>query len=219
MFSITFDDVPASAVVTGARVLEDAGGRGTFYVATGLAGSAPGGAGERMATLDQVAVLDAAGHLVGCHTYSHRHLAAYRSADELAADCARSRAILSEALGGAPVRHFSFPFGEYSLAAKRRLARDYATLRLTQGGVNRGRTDLTMLRAEQIYSRNLDRDHLAALIDDSGRAGGWLILYTHGVVGEPDGFGVTPQDLRWAVERCAAHGELLTVGDALARVA
>jgi peptidoglycan/xylan/chitin deacetylase (PgdA/CDA1 family) len=155
---------------------------------------------------------------VGCHTHSHRRLATYASAGELAADCARSRAILSEVLG-APVEHFSFPYGEYSLAAKRRLAHDYATLRLTQGGVNRGRTDLTMLRAEQIYSRSLDREHLAALIDDCGRAGGWLILYTHGVVDEPDDFGVTPQDLRWAVERCAAHGELLTVGDALARVA
>src|SRR5262245_55669942 len=38
LVSFTFDDVPDSAYTNGARILEDFGARGTFYVAAGTCG-------------------------------------------------------------------------------------------------------------------------------------------------------------------------------------
>src|SRR3954469_22956024 len=70
MVSFTFDDLPKSAVTTGADLLEAHGARGTFYISGALVG---------VETPDWVAG-DAAdvlslynlGHEIGCHTFSHR---------------------------------------------------------------------------------------------------------------------------------------------------
>ena len=47
MVSFTFDDLPKSAVTTGAGMLEAHGARGTFYVSGGLVGAARAGLGGR----------------------------------------------------------------------------------------------------------------------------------------------------------------------------
>jgi len=220
VFSFTFDDIPASAAGAGARLLEDAGVRGTFYVAPGLAGTPePGSPDDPRATLDEVAALHARGHEIGCHSFSHRRRAAWDSPDDLAADCARAREVLSGAIGGTPIQHFSYPYGEHSLATKRLLGNDYATLRLTEGGLNLGRTDVRMLRAESLYSEGLDRVSMARMIDRCAAEGGWLVFYTHGVLPRPNRVGISPDDLAWAIERCRGRGEILTVGNALARFA
>src|ERR1700716_4257923 len=39
LVSFTFDDIPESAFVHGARVLEENGARGTFYISGGLCGT------------------------------------------------------------------------------------------------------------------------------------------------------------------------------------
>ncbi len=39
LVSFTFDDVPASAYVNGAAILERYGMRGTFYIAAGIGGT------------------------------------------------------------------------------------------------------------------------------------------------------------------------------------
>src|ERR1700729_1099960 len=39
LVSFTFDDIPETAFTHGARILEDRGARGTFYVAGGLCGT------------------------------------------------------------------------------------------------------------------------------------------------------------------------------------
>ena len=69
LVSFTFDDVPDSAYLNGAAVLEEAGARGTFYVAAGICGSAD--THWRVITRHQVTALHARGHEIGCHTFSH----------------------------------------------------------------------------------------------------------------------------------------------------
>jgi peptidoglycan/xylan/chitin deacetylase (PgdA/CDA1 family) len=219
VFSFTFDDIPASAAGTGARLLEDAGARGTFYVAPGIAGTTEAGSpGDPRATLEEVAGLHARGHEIGCHSFSHRRRAAWESPEDLAADCARAREVLSGVTGRA-IEHFSYPYGEHSLSTKRLLGDDYATLRLTEGGLNLGRTDVRMLRAESLYSQGLDRASLSRVIDRCAAEGGWLVFYTHGVVPRPNPVGISPDDLAWVIERCRGRGDILTVGNALARYA
>ena len=70
MVSFTFDDLPKSAVTTGAQMLEAHGARGTFYVSGSLVGAdAPDWvAGDA----DDVVALHRRGHDIGCHTFSHQ---------------------------------------------------------------------------------------------------------------------------------------------------
>jgi peptidoglycan/xylan/chitin deacetylase (PgdA/CDA1 family) len=70
MVSFTFDDLPKSAVTTGAEMLEAHGARGTFYVSGSLVGAdAPDWvAGDA----EDVVALHRGGHEIGCHTYSHQ---------------------------------------------------------------------------------------------------------------------------------------------------
>lgn len=60
-------------------------------------------------TMEEIAALFRAGHFIGAHT--HSHIAMKRvSRGEARADLERNRVMLEE-ITGAPVRHFSYPFG------------------------------------------------------------------------------------------------------------
>jgi peptidoglycan/xylan/chitin deacetylase (PgdA/CDA1 family) len=67
--SFTFDDVPDSAYLNGAAILEDHGIRGTFYIAGGTCGTQE--EYWRVIDQEQVGALHDAGHEIGCHTFSH----------------------------------------------------------------------------------------------------------------------------------------------------
>ncbi len=70
MVSFTFDDLPKSAVTTGAGLLEARGARGTFYVSGGLVsvGTSQWETGDS----SDVLALHRNGHEIGCHTFSHQ---------------------------------------------------------------------------------------------------------------------------------------------------
>ena len=216
-FSFTFDDVPASVLTWGLPVLDEHDVKATFYIASQLAGSGLTQESGEFIALTQAGELQAAGHHIACHTFSHYSLARGTAAG-LAEDSARNRAELKKALG-AEVDGFSYPFGEIALSAKRLLRNEYETLRSNRPGINRGRIDMAYLRSEQIYTTSLDRERIAGLIEDCGRSGGWLIFYTHGIHPDPGPWGATPEDLRWVIERCrAVPGEILDVRRASERV-
>jgi peptidoglycan/xylan/chitin deacetylase (PgdA/CDA1 family) len=67
LVSFTFDDVPDSAYTNGASILEDYGIQGTFYIASGTCGSTD--THWRVISREQVALLHARGHEIGCHTF------------------------------------------------------------------------------------------------------------------------------------------------------
>ena len=70
MVSFTFDDIPLSAATVGAPMLEQAGGRGTFYVAGSLVNQ-PNNHCEGIDP-DGIIKLRRSGHEIGCHTFSHQ---------------------------------------------------------------------------------------------------------------------------------------------------
>src|SRR3954468_20928 len=84
MVSFTFDDIPKSATL-GARILENHGARGTFYVSGGLVGTVE----PDWAAVDagDIVALHRNGHEIGCHTFSHKR-ACDLDASELAAEIA-----------------------------------------------------------------------------------------------------------------------------------
>ena len=70
MVSFTFDDVPESAASIGAPMLEEYGGRATFYHSGGLVGQWSGY--RNGIAPDDIVALHRSGHKIACHTFSHR---------------------------------------------------------------------------------------------------------------------------------------------------
>jgi peptidoglycan/xylan/chitin deacetylase (PgdA/CDA1 family) len=221
--SVTFDDVPRSAYLNGLPVLDSLGIKGTFYVAMGLCGASVAGAAADMQDHEHLAHADiidlyARGHDIACHTYSHYRLD-QGTPEGLVDDAARNVAALQQLLGGAPVEHFSYPFGQLDFRLKRLLSSRYKTMRSSCPGINDSATDLNLLLATSIYSRSFDRSALAGIVDAAMQSGAWLVLYTHGVTENPGAHDCTAEQLAWVLEYCRSSGaELLPVSAAYAAV-
>ena len=208
--SFAFDDAPVSAVETGARILEDAGVRGTYYISSGLAGrDSPMGV---YAGLDAVRRLADAGHEIGCHTFSH--LDCGRSHPSVM-DCDVGLNLDALAQQGLAPETFAYPYGEVSPAAKRALGSKYRALRTVRAGMIDGAADLNGLPAVGIEGPRGEEKSLQWL----GRAGAkkaWVILFTHDVRENPSDWGCTPGALKRLVKQALDDGfTVLTVKDAL----
>ena len=214
--SFTFDDIPKSAAHTGAQMLEAHGVQGTFYIAGGLVS---GQDGETYATIEDLRRLNAYGHELGCHTFSHVK-APTLSRMGLVDECRRNQTFVQDALGDTRLASFAYPFGAVSLGSKFELQRRFSSCRGTSPGVNAGLVDLGLLKAERLYARRTTEGRVSALIDRARRTGGWLIFYTHDVTTSPTQWGATPELLSFALDHAnEADLEILTVRNALPRVA
>lgn len=209
--SISFDDFPRTALENGGPVLAAHGVRATFYAAFGLAGTdtAVGPVGDQR----ELAACVEQGHEIACHTYDHVNCAEL-SEPQIDETILRNREAARK-LGLPPLRHFAYPFGRFSAAAKRVAMRHYTTARRSRSGINRGQIDLGMLKSAPIYSQ-LGQNWLAPLIYSLKEKGGWLILHTHDVSPRPTQYGCTPEDIDRVICRARDIGaELMTVGAAV----
>ena len=221
--SFSFDDVPRSAVVNGLPLLDEAGIKATFYVAMGLSagqsGANPDAGDEVYLGADEIRRLHGQGHHIACHTYSHYRLDS-GSVDGLVTDARKNAALLEKLLGGYPVRHFSYPFGQVSFRLKCRLSPAYDTLRSSRPGINLGKADLNLLRATSIYNPTFSRISMLGIIEKAARLGGWLIFYTHGVGEMPDDYSCTPEQLAWVIGECMSRDmSIMPVSSAHAAIA
>lgn len=208
--SFCFDDFPASADLYGAKMLEDAGARGTFYACFSMLGNdSPSGA---IASVADVRNLHARGHEVGCHTYDHLNCS-FTPARRVAASC-RENTLAAET-HGIKLAHFAYPQGGMSAGSKKIMRNLYKTARSTGRGVNRGMADAHGLKANPIYE-GLSRQTIHDLIDDTGKNGGWLILYTHDVSDAPSQYGISKAAFKDIIARCTSQGlPVRTVGQAM----
>ena len=214
MVSFAFDDVPASATETGARILEDRGLKGTFYVAAGLA--------ETDAVVGHIAGAEAfqrlakAGHEIGCHTYSHRDCG-QASADDAVADVQKNAETLA-AWGLPPAQSFAYPFGDVAPGPKRALAKRFALMRALHHGLVEAGSDLNQAPAVGVEGPGGEALAMTWL----GRAKqrrAWLILATHDVDDEPTPWGCTPGALARIADAALAAGfEVVTVWEGARRV-
>ncbi|SIQ94088.1 Polysaccharide deacetylase [Rhizobium sp. RU35A] len=215
--AFTFDDFPVSAYENAAPLLEQAGMRGTFYLASGLMGGAENG--EPIVSEAMVADLAARGHEIGGHTHGHINVQRTARADLLNDVAENERQI--RRIVGEPAHPFSFayPFGMISTRSKLALMGRYPGLRGIKIGLNRGLIDLAHLKAQELYDTAQDRRSLGALLDRAKEERGWLIFYTHDVRENPTSIGCSPALFRTCVEEVARRGmRVETVAETLARI-
>jgi peptidoglycan/xylan/chitin deacetylase (PgdA/CDA1 family) len=212
ILSLAFDDVPDSALINGARILEAHDARGTFYAAGGLAGRQE--AERTLLAADGYAALARRGHEIGCHTFSHVSVRRL-SARQLAEDLDRNARYLAGVPGTVVARNFAFPYTVAAPQARRTLARRFRSCRGGHAGINRGSIDRGYLRSVEIR-RTTPLDVLNGWINDLASDSGWLIFFTHDVSPEPTEFGCTPETLDRLIGHARERGcAVLTVDAAL----
>jgi peptidoglycan/xylan/chitin deacetylase (PgdA/CDA1 family) len=214
--SFTFDDFPRSARTCGARLLEERGVLGTFYVAMALVTDTP--TDHEGFSADDLRELARRGHEIGCHT--HTHLDCFPARDgRILRDVASNAEAVARLLPGTSLRHFAFPYGRLRPSHKRLLGTRFATLRTIFPGVHRGEADLRLLRANKLFSTGSLLRRARELIDDVAAHGGWVIFFTHDVSSTPSAYGVRPRDLDDVVAHAQRRGiEILPVGHVVSRL-
>lgn len=214
MVSFSFDDAPATACEAGARVLESRGFRGTYYFAAGLTGR--DGPMGRYATGEDAARLHAAGHEIGCHTFSHLDCG-QASTDVALADVAQNtQALASWGVGEAV--SFAYPYGDVAAPAKTALAGRFKTLRALHHGLVANGADLNQAPAVGIEGEDGEAVALHWL-DQAHRRKAWLILYTHDVAETPSAWGCTVEALERLVDGAVNAGfDVVTVAEGSRRI-
>jgi peptidoglycan/xylan/chitin deacetylase (PgdA/CDA1 family) len=214
--SLSFDDVPRSATLAGAAAMESAGVRGTYYVC----GAHTGGSFEGIeqhgrADLER---LRAAGHEIGCHTFTHQDATLVGEAAR-ARDHDANQAFVSDALAGERPTTFAYPYGSTSIRSKVFYSKRFTACRGVFAGLNAGLIDLAELRAVPIESHRFDAARVTDLVAEARDRAAWLIFFTHDVSPDPSPFGCRRQELEAVIGALADGGvEVLTVKDAAARV-
>ncbi len=102
---LTFDDSQGSQITTGVPELARRAMHATFFVQTVPLDK------PNWMSRDDVRRLHEAGHTVGAHTYDHHRADRYTGTD-WDVQLVRPRLEL-EAITGAPVRHFAYPYGDW----------------------------------------------------------------------------------------------------------
>lgn len=187
--SFTFDDVPHSAVRSGATLLERYNARGTFYIAGGLQDKMQGE--MRMFSPADVQYLARAGHEVACHSFSHRKMSKL-SREILERDLARNKAYLdSLAPQEGKCRNFAYPYNAPKWRARNLLADRFSSCRGAGNQINRGRINRDFLYGVEIGGADAKFSTLSSYIEDVARNPGWLIFFTHDVDDNPSPYGCT----------------------------
>ena len=215
MVSFTFDDVPDSAASIGAPMLEDYGGRATFYISGSLVGRRSGH--WNGIARDDIVTLHRSGHEIACHTFSHRQ-ASELDASAMAEDLDQNRRYFAELDPTIRLRNFAYPFGLASVLRKNQLKNVFQSARSILPGVNSDIIDLQFLRAMPLIEPDIDEAGIENAFDEAVRTNGWLIFYGHDVTEKPSPYGCTPQLLHRALKAASRRTmPIVTVADALRR--
>lgn len=199
--SFSFDDIPETAALLGARILEERGVRGTFYVCGDLAGR--DWYLYRLAGLDQVTALSRAGHEIGCHTARHLRSTQVGMA-EMLRDVARNAEILEPIVG--QLTTFAYPYGSIAPFQKLALQRRFTACRGVHGGMMVSSYDRGRLHATALEDASIGEAGIDALLDMVVRQNAWISFYSHDVQPRPTRFGVSPDRLAYAVDGALARG-------------
>jgi peptidoglycan/xylan/chitin deacetylase (PgdA/CDA1 family) len=214
VFSLSFDDFPASAWTEAGPILAAHGVKATYYVCGGLADGI--NMDRDQFRVPHLQALHAAGHEVGCHTFGHTS-ALRMDADALRLSLDANAAWVAERLDGHRMTTFAWPFGDATVGAKRVVRERFAMARGVRDGVNAGREDRALIKSIGLESRRLPGYDLEKLMAETAERRGWLTAYGHDVSDRPTDYGCTPEDLDRVLRAAKTVGlEIAPVGVAWA---
>jgi peptidoglycan/xylan/chitin deacetylase (PgdA/CDA1 family) len=217
MVSFTFDDAPKSAFDVGGEILEQFGGRATYFMSLGLLDTET--EVGKIASRSDLAVAAAKGFELGCHTFDHLD-AWHCSRGEFLASVARNQEALSQILPGARFHTFAYPKSGATLSVKSALGKSFLCCRGGGQATNEGCVDLNLLKAVFVDRRTgVDMDFIRQLVDHNAARRGWLIFATHDVAARPSPYGCTPDFFEMIARYSSQSGALiLPVGEACAQL-
>jgi peptidoglycan/xylan/chitin deacetylase (PgdA/CDA1 family) len=172
LVSITFDDIWASAVTTGASELEKRGWKGSFYIA-GKFTRLPDA--PQYAHPDDVKKLIAAGHELGSHSNTHPLMSTLNSGDII--NEVKSNYDYVKFLGATPAG-IAYPFGDFSDKVETEVKHYHSYARTSLTGLNDRSADPYRLRIVGV-TKETTTSELFAWIDDAEKTSTWLILLFH----------------------------------------
>lgn len=217
VFSLSFDDFPASAWTEAGPVMKAHGVTATYYVCGGLCDGV--NMGRDQYRLEHLQALHAAGHEVGCHTFGHTS-ALRMDAEALRLSLDANAAWVARRLDGHRMATFAWPFGDATVSAKRVVRGRFAMARGVRGGINAGREDRALIKSIGLESRRLPGYDLEGLMAETAARRGWLNAYGHDVSDRPTDYGCTPDDLDRVLRLAKAAGlQIMPVGEAWGVVA
>lgn len=215
--SFTFDDFPHSSLHAGGDILLGFGLRATYYASLGLMGtSAPTGT---IFTRDDLKILLAQGHELGCHTFGHRD--AWKTSPRVFEDSiiANKRA-LDTVIPGAVFESFAYPINGPRPGTKRRAGKHFRCCRAGGQTFNVDKADLNLLKAFFLEKSRDNTGFVKQVIAGNCRVRGWLILATHDISVTPTPYGCTPSFFADVVRIAVDSGaQILPVAAALRAIA
>ena len=170
ILALSFDDVPMSAAIEGARILDRFGVRATYYVCGGIDPAEPGAPFADAATLQS---LSRDGFEIGCHSFRHIDFQDH-DLRALTTDLDRNARWFAE--NGLPEpRSFAYPYGRTRPLAKALCAGRFALCRGVKPAWVRGAFDAALAPSLPLFA---DAGSVA-LLDQAMRRGrgGRVCLY------------------------------------------
>lgn len=212
VFSLSFDDFPASAWTEAGPVMAAHGVKATYYVCGGLADGV--NMDRDQFQVPHLQALYTAGHEVGCHTFGHTSVLRM-DAEALRLSLDANAAWVAERLDGHRMTTFAWPFGDATVSAKRVVRQRFEMARGVRNGVNAGREDRGLIRSIGLESRRLPGYDLEGLMAEAADRRGWLTAYGHDVSDRPTDYGCTPDDLDRVLRAAKVAGlDIMPVGEA-----
>jgi peptidoglycan/xylan/chitin deacetylase (PgdA/CDA1 family) len=215
--SFTFDDFPASAYETGGRMLEAAGVKGSYFVSGCFMGQ--NSRGLRMYEEGHLKAVYAAGHEIGCHTFSHTKLGS--CPPEVTRKACDENAQFVRTLLGPEVEmtSFSYPVGDVSIPSKAELARRFRLCRGVRPSLNSGKIDLAQVHIVSLEMRHNPLQTLKRRVAEAVARKAWMVFLTHDVSEAPSPYGSTPAIMEYALRLLKEAGiQILTLKEAGDRI-
>ncbi len=194
--SVSFDDGWANQYVNALPLLQEDGINATFNIISGQLD------GPATMSSAQVQSLYSMGYEIASHSVSHPDLTTV-SPSQLTTEMAQSQATL-QALIGAPVTDFAYPYGAYSASTLAVGGQYYASQRSVNLGLNtKDNLDLTQLKVFEVDA-DVPVAEVDAWVDQAIAQKSWLILLYHETATSP----AAPGDSAYTTQPADLSAEL-----------
>ncbi|MEM2874349.1 MAG: polysaccharide deacetylase family protein, partial [Candidatus Nanoarchaeia archaeon] len=192
-----------------AKLLENYGWRGTFYISAGLVGKEF----ENISLMskEQIHELYKKGHEIGSHTYSHIN-ASEVSVEEYEQDVLRGKEV-----AGIVTENFAFPHGDDS--KKEIVLKYYKTARGVKNPCINNFSSKELCGVILVSTNDNYKD-LRQHLDKLKANGGWLILVIHNIDENPRlNIDLTEKQLTWVLDQVNQSGiPVKTIAEVLSDV-